>query len=360
MLFRSDIIPVEASLDNFYKCQSPSGFISRQIGSDGVSIWREGSTLAFAPPLLSWAEVELAQFVPGRLARVYEPLCRLHEFNWNHFRREDGLFFTDAYGSGMDNLPRWDDKSEVTEEGGIPFTRADLTATDTARCDYVYKALCEQDVMNFSWNRQLGWCDTTCEMAFDARNLAWIAEQLGRDAEAKRFRERHAELAELVNKLCFNESTGFFSDRLGDRVLKRKTICGFWPLIAGIATREHAEALFQELENPASFGRPCGIPALPADQPEYLPESGYANGPAWPHTNYMVLKGLAAYGKHEMARKFALKLYNSAEKLYRITGTIWENFSPEQCEKPTTIAGRDFCGWSALIPICFKREFIDA
>jgi hypothetical protein len=60
-----------------------------------------------------------------------------------------------------------------------------------------------------------------------------------------------------------------------------------------------------------------------------------------------------------MARKFALKLYSSAENLYRKTGTIWENFSPEQCERPPSISGRDFCGWSALIPICYKREFLD-
>ena len=356
--YHTDRFPVEASLDNFYLCQAESGFISRQITPEGVSRWREGSTLGFAPPLLSWAEWELSPFVPGRLARVYGPLCRLHEFNWTHFRRDDGLFYSDAYGSGMDNLPRWDDRSQVTQEGGIPFRRSDIVDRGS-QGDERFRAMSTQREMDFSWNRQLGWCDTTCQVAFDALNLARIARALGCKEDARRYEARHHELAELVNRLCFNPSTGIYADRLGNAPLNRKTICGFWPLLSEIATKEHAEALFAHLENPDTFGRPHGIPALAADQPEYHPEDGYANGPAWPHTNYMVIKGVQKYGRDALARKLAHRLYDAAEKLFFKTGTIWENYSPEQDEKPTSISGQDFCGWSALIPICFKREFLN-
>ncbi|MDD3155378.1 MAG: hypothetical protein PHS41_10960, partial [Victivallaceae bacterium] len=125
--YHRDIFPVEDSLDNFYRCQDAEGFISRQIKPNGISKWKASSTLGFAPPLLAWAELELAEFVPGRLARVFEPLARQHHFNWTHFRRSDGLFFSDSWGCGMDNLPRWDDPSEVTEEGGVPFERSAIT-----------------------------------------------------------------------------------------------------------------------------------------------------------------------------------------------------------------------------------------
>ena len=80
------------SLDNFYRCQTPEGFISRQIRPDGVSKWSPESTLGFAPPLLAWAELELTSFIPGRLERVFDPLLRQHRFNFAHFRRPDSLF----------------------------------------------------------------------------------------------------------------------------------------------------------------------------------------------------------------------------------------------------------------------------
>ena len=72
--YHADRFPVAASLDNFYRCQTSEGFISRQIRPDGVSKWAADSTIGFAPPLLAWAELELAPYVPGRLAKVFDPL----------------------------------------------------------------------------------------------------------------------------------------------------------------------------------------------------------------------------------------------------------------------------------------------
>lgn len=355
--YHADRFPVAESLDNFYRCQTPEGFISRQIRPDGISKWSPESTLGFAPPLLAWAELELAPFLPGRLEKVFEPLLRQHRFNFAHFRRPDGLFFTDCWGSGMDNLPRWDSPEEVTRAGGIPLSREMLTAT-TPEADAFFQWLKNQTEMPFYWNRQLGWCDTSCQMAFNARNLAEIARRLGRTEEERELRSQHADIAAAVNELCFNETTGFYSDRLGDHPLNRRTVCGFWPLISEVATPERAERIIRTLRDPAAFGRPCGIPTLPADDPDYLPEGGYARGPAWAHTNYMVLKGLQKYGEEKLARELAGKLYHAAETLWEITGTIWENYSPEQCRRPPERSCRDFCGWSALIPITFEREFL--
>lgn len=72
----------------------------------------------------------------------------------------------------------------------------------------------------------------------------------------------------------------------------------------------------------------------------------------------MVLAGLEKYGEKELAREFAQKLHRAAETLWEKTGTVWENYSPEQADRPPTRSCRDFCGWSALIPIAFYREFL--
>ena len=355
--YHVDRFPVAASLDNFYRCQTPEGFISRQIRPDGVSKWSPDSVTGFAPPLLAWAELELAPYVPGRLEKVFEPLLRQHKFNFARFRREDGLFFADGWGCGMDNLPRWDDRSEVIPDGGIPFQRNAITDS-TKTGDKLFEWLNAQTEVPFYWNKQLGWCDTTCEMAFNALNLAEIARRIGRTAEEAELTAQHAELAELVNALCFNETTNFYSDHLNGRVLNRRTICGFWPLLSQVATPERAAKIIDTLQDPKAFGCPCGIPTLAADDPEFQPEGGYALGPAWAHTNYMVLKGMQKYGYDAFARKVAFRLYTAAKKLWEKTGTIWENYSPVQCDQQVSRAYPDFCGWSALIPITFYREFI--
>lgn len=355
--YHADRFPVAASLDNFYRCQDSDGFISRQIRPDGRSKWSSDSTLGFAPPLLAWAELLLEPHVPGRLPAVFDPLLKQHRFNTAHFRRPDGLYFSDCWGCGMDNLPRWDDPAEVTPRGGIPFDRSWIAAPG-ADGDGLFDWMNRQTEMPFYWNRQLGWCDTSCQMAFNALNLAVMAHRLGRFAEEAELRKQHAGIAAVVNELCYDETKGFYFDRLGDQTLSRRTICGFWPLLAEVATPERAGRLAEELRNPARFNRPCGIPTLAADDPDYDPEGGYARGPAWAHTNYMVLAGLEKYGEKELAREFAQKLYRAAETLWEKTGTVWENYSPEQADRPPTRACRDFCGWSALIPIAFYREFL--
>jgi len=306
---------------------------------------------------LAWAELLLEPFVPGRLAKVFDPLLKQHRFNTTHFQRPDGLFFGDCWGCGMDNLPRWDDPSEVTPEGGIPFGRNKI-AVPGAEGDALFEWMNRQTEMPFFWNRQLGWCDTSCQMAFNALNLGVMAHRLGRDAEEAELRRQHAEIAAAINELCYDEAKGFYFDRLGGKTLSRRTICGFWPLLAEVATPERAGRLVEELRNPARFNRPCGIPTLAADDPDYDPESGYARGPAWAHTNYMVLAGLEKYGERQLARDFAQKLYRAAETLWEKTGTIWENYSPEQADHPPARSCRDFCGWSALIPIAIYREYL--
>ncbi|MCQ2377738.1 MAG: hypothetical protein MJ016_00805, partial [Victivallaceae bacterium] len=122
---------VENSLDNFYRFQDEDGFIGRQYLPDGRNLWGKRYGTAFAPPLLGWAELELDRtgHSPGRLQKVFPSLVRQFEWNFTHYRRPDGLFFTDMWGSGMDDIPRWDDLSDLAAPGGMKVER-DIIALD--------------------------------------------------------------------------------------------------------------------------------------------------------------------------------------------------------------------------------------
>lgn len=357
--YHMDEFPMEDSIDNFYLCQEPDGFISRQIRSDGKSKWSKAYPVSFAPPLLSWLELDLyvGGFQKNRLERVYPALCKLHEFN-KKWRRADGLYFSDMWGCGMDDIPRWDDQTD-TDSPGINISRA-AVLEDGEYGDQSYKFMTDNPHCNFNWNRQIGWVDTNCQIAFDCLNLSKIATILKRTQEARNYRNEHDALAALINEKMFHEKCGFYCDCTGTRLINHMHIGGFWALISEVATPERANRLMEHLCDPETFGLPCGVPGIARNDSCFgLDERHYWTGPAWCPTEYMVLCGVRTYQEETLAKELATRFYNATYRIWEKTGTIWENYSPMQCEQPSPAAGRDFCGWSALAPITIFLEFVN-
>ena len=356
--YHADKFPLTGSLDNFYRCQQDDGFISRQIRSNGISKWSPDHPVSFAPPLFSWIELELdrLKIMPGRLAEVYDFLVKLHKFNYR-WQRSDGLYFSDPWGCGMDDIPRVNDPADYFRGGGIKLTRNSIL-DEGADGDALFQFMHTRIPGYFDWNKQLGWVDTTCQVAFDALNLAKIAKKLGDNAAAERDLAEHRKLSETINALCWDDAEGFYRDYMDGTLIRHKHVGAFWSLISEVAPADRAERLIGHLKNPATFGLPCGVPGLAADDTEFGVEKVYYwRGPVWAPTMYMTLCGLRRYGRMDLAKDIATRFYTAAYKIWEKTGTIWENYSPLQCEKESPAASPDFCGWSALIPITIYREF---
>ena len=352
--------PAAASLDNLYRSASADGFICREYTAGGEAVWSAEHPNAFAPPLLAWAEREL--FVRGhtdraRLERVYPILAKHHAFCIAHYRRADGLYFGDMLGCGMDDLPRGPvgvKPEDWPKDGGIAFSsemigpsvRERIAGSDWFGRQLVYRG----------WNRQAGWIDLSAQMAFDAANLAWMARELGRDREAAAYDLEHGELADTINRLCWDEQTGFYYDRGPDGLIRRRLAAAFWTLIAGVATGDRARQLAAAATDERWFGRPCGVPALAADDPDYDPEHGYWCGPVWPPVAYMTIRGLLAAGFRSEAETIARRWYNASAALWEGEGTCFENISPEQCLRRKGRSGTDFCGWAALAPVALPSD----
>ena len=354
----ADEFPVAETLDNFYRFAGERGYVSRQYDAKGRVVWHPDSTLGFAPPLLAWAEIEYYRSCgknTDRLARVY-PSLKKHHLHLRRFRREDGLYFTDALGCGMDELPRTPYGMPESEKakGGIVPTKDSIMPY--ARADWRVKNL-QKNAGHLSWNRQIGWIDTTSQVALDCLCLAEIAEALGRSDEADQWRKEHAELKDLVNRTCWNEKLDFYCDRYGNGTIPRRHAGAFWTLIARLATPERAERMAAALRDPELFARPVPVPCLPKNDPDYRPETGYWCGGVWAPTNYMIIHGLLAYGYGDLAESIARAWYNANVLLWKRYGTVFENMSPEQRTTKRDWADKDFCGWGALAPIALPREF---
>jgi glycogen debranching enzyme len=343
--YHPDLLPIANALDNFYAVQDDDGHICREYDSQGRAVWPKSHPVSINPPLLAFAELELFEQSHdlARLRRVYPALKRHFDYLVGYLRRDDGLCFNDALGSGMDNIPRypegWQDDGQgirLTREQRLPF---DYGGLDPA------------------WNVQGRAVDTSAQMALCAENLARIAQLVGRAQDVAALLGFHADTRRALNALCWHEADGFYYDLDRGRPIRRKHVGMFWTLLAGMVPADRLAPLLRHLTDPATFWRRVPVASYPADQPGYAPEGGYWRGGVWAPTNYMVLRGLQRYRQHALARRLARQYYDGVAEVYRNTATFWENYAPD-ARQPGHPARPDFCGWSAIAPITLRREFI--
>ena len=72
----------------------------------------------------------------------------------------------------------------------------------------------------------------------------------------------------------------------------------------------------------------------------------------------MVIKGLTASGKNELAQDLAEITYARVAEVFEATGTFWENYAPDLISYGMP-AKKDFCGWTGLVPIALYKEYIE-
>lgn len=273
-------------------------------------------------PIMAWAEY-ISYLQTGdieRLKLVAEPLFHYYKALWYHIRHRNNLYVTDW--ASMDNSPR---------------------------------------------NKYLGCAvDTSCEMVLFARNLIDIMEELLKhqsinkelfDAR-KTFLEVSSEATmEAINNLMWDEEEGFYFD-LKDNGGRApvKTIAAFWTLISGVASEKQAERLAAWLEDKDTFNRTHRVPVCAADEEEYDDQGGYWKGSVWAPTNTMVIYGLLKYGYNKLAKDIALNHLDNVVKVFKDTGSIWENYPPDYISSGNADK-KDFVGWSGLAPILYLIEF---
>jgi glycogen debranching enzyme len=316
------LFPCIMSLDNFYCRQYENGYICREIeeatGKDFVYKGRENTV---NPPLFSWAELEYAK-VSGDTSRYRTILPALEKYaEWlGKYRVKQGtahgLYWQTGLGSGMDNTPR----------------------------------------------KGSGWVDMSAQMAMFYRDVSWLAGRCGENEKAEAFAKRYKLLSEKINSFMWNNEDGMYYD-VDDqgKQIKCKTIASFWPLLAGIATNEQALRMMVHLKTTTEFWREVPFPSLSADQPEYKADGEYWVGSVWAPTNMMVIKGLEQYKQVYNAAEFcnaaSEKYVDAIAKVYKRTGTIWENYAPDMTMRGVW-SKPDFVGWSGCGPITLLIENI--
>ena len=362
--YHLDELPVYQALDNFYDRMEEDGYICREYRKNGEPLWSKDHPVSINPPLLAFAETEIYSVKKDidRLKRAYPVLKKNFQFHVDRYQGEDKLFWGDTLGMGMDNIPR-SPRGWTTDEGN-GMTHHELgeklgkMSGSTAE-ERLNKFISEYvQTLQGVWNDEGRLVDFTAQMAMYALQLKYIAKEIGEDSDIVTYEAFHQEVKEALNDLCWNDTDAFYYDLGYGEQVKRKHIGMYWTLLGQLVPEDKIDRFAAHLSNPDEFYRKTPLPALSADDPDYKGWGDYWLGGVWAPTSYMVLKGLTAYGKHELASDLAAKTYAAVAEVFEATDTFWENYAPDLIAYGIP-AKMDFCGWTGLVPIAIYREYIN-
>lgn len=311
--------------------------------------------IADNPPLFAWAEYENALFT-GDLEHLRTLLLRGQHLQKHYFWLE-GL--KERFQAEWVNVPTcW-----VAHGNGYSWEGGRNGMDNSPRGRAGERAEKERPGTS-----DLLWLDALAQQGMSADYIGRLFSLIGHVAEAAEWKERAERKAELLRTLYWDPEDRMFYDRSLSKgtFCKVPTIASFWPLAAGAATREQAEAMAEKLEDPDYFGGERPLTSLARKDPDFAGDGGkYWRGSVWIPTAYMTLSGLRRYGMHDLARKTASKLLRHLWKTYHDyePHTIWECYSPSgdepaKCADNVHFVRKNFCGWSALAPISILIEYL--
>jgi hypothetical protein len=323
----------EEAIQSMLALQRDDGYVPLCGNNGGLPTWleRDGEWIT-QPPTLAWAAWDVYQTTGNRDFLRY-CLPRLTRFmEWLLVNRDvngNGLLewlvidhpICPCGESGMDNSSRFQGRERVDS--------VDL-------CAFVINEI---------------------------RHLEMMAAELGQELADLSARADH--MAELVNERMWDEETGFYYDlRLDGSQQKIKTVVGFYPLLARIASPQQARRLLEHLTDPGEFWSPLPVRTEAADEPTF--DRNMWRGPVWMNCNWVVICGLREYGYDELANEIGRRTIREIVKWYHEDGSIYELYhdmgrSPQELPGKEGYTGyiaapyRDY-GWSCAVFIALAMD----
>ena len=153
------------------------------------------------------------------------------------------------------------------------------------------------------------------------KDLEQMANLLGKPAEARQWAQHAQARRQAINKYLWDPQHGLFFDynfRQGSRSTYHY-ITTFYPLWAGLATREQARAVERNLhilEHPGGLAMSDQLTGVQWDLPY-----------GWAPTQLLAIEGLRRYGFNEDANRLSYKFLSMVDENFRRDGTIREKYN---------------------------------
>ncbi len=271
-----------------------------------VEWFLEGET----PPLFAWAAWQVYETDGDRafLETLFPRLEMHYAFVRRAYDRDNDFLHTGGF-MGMDNIPR---------PGAPDEEEADLS----------------------------GW------VAFFARDMARIANEIGQAERADFYRREYDQIAVQINDQLWDPETGFYYDRNVHGFLREKSYAGLIPFIAGVPDEGQTARIIEHLADPTQFWSPYGVRSLSADSALYEPgysETGWRNsnwrGPVWMPINYLLVQRLEE-SHPALADQLREALIANVEAQWKATDRFWEYY---HAETGVGLGADHQTGWTALV-----------
>ncbi len=186
------------------------------------------------------------------------------------------------------------------------------------------------------------------------RDLAHMAHLLGKPQDARMWDRRANARAAAIQRYLWQPKEGVFADY--DFARRRPSsyayIASLYPLWAGVATREEANAMEAKL---SEFERPGGL-----SMSNYNSGLQWDEPYGWAPTNWIAVDGLDAMGFHADAVRVAKHFDATVDDGFAADGTIREKYNVvEQNAQVTVSAGYTQnvvgFGWTNAVYLKFKE-----
>lgn len=202
--------------------------------------------------------------------------------------------------------------------------------------------------------------DLACYLYRELEAMAVISRHLGKPRDQAQYLAHARRLAHLINTVFWDEKDGFYYDRnehTGQRI-PVKSVAGFFPLYAGVASPRQARRLVREhLMNPAEFWLTYPVATYARTEPGFY-EGSHSEcnwrGSAWIPANYMIFHGLLRYGYRAEARALADKTFAMALTINPVTREYYDS------DTGRGYGMNPFWGWSSLayvMPLDLKLNY---
>lgn len=286
--------------------QLPNGMLPDAIYDEGIiaEIDHPFKAEVTKPPILAWAALKLHELNPDKdfLEEIYDPLVRWNSwwFGENDFNLSGLAQYKHPYSSGLDDSPLWD--------YGMPVESPDINTY-----------LCIQ---------------------MDA--LARMADILGNQAEAEKWRKYSLETLDKIYRELWHEESGFFNAYTNENVIPVLTPFNLYPLWTGRLRKSIQKKLLAHLTNQEEFWGNYPLPTVARNDTHFEADIMW-RGPVWANINYFFIEALQRVGENGLARELRRKTLD----MISAHQGIFEYYNAE-----TGLPGRNAApifGWTAAV-----------
>jgi alpha,alpha-trehalase len=165
------------------------------------------------------------------------------------------------------------------------------------------------------------------------RDMAHLAHLLGKPQDARQWDRRATARAAAMGRYLWQPREGVFADYdfVRNKPSTYADLTSFYPLWAGVATREQANATEQKLN---VFERPGGLSMSTTNSGLQWDEPC-----GWAPTNWIAVAGLEAMGFHADAMRIAQHFNATVDAGFAADGTIREKYNVVAGNAQVTVTG---------------------